>query len=563
MKEYVSQTGGRYCYNEDLINLQELALAYSSLFDGCDNFIISGCQVSDNSISAGTVWINGKIRHFTGANSVSSYPQYIYEANTIEPVDYANNTVQNGRVIYGCQISSTPPTTLDPVTNAAPGYIEITQNGGLHLREMFYGRYCLLLQSAFGSQVVKDAITFNNIVNVQGILTLNGALKLSSSNVTTLIQHETNALLLQATINNDTQQLKLSSKKLEFFVNGSSIVQFGVNGMSTTLPVNASKVTAGVLVLDNHNIHTTAASNASVLNINLISPDNNYFRDTVIGNGKGVAIISVIGASKHVQVDGTLNIKNAVTLQGAIQWVSSQTYASMLNNALNIVNTLGAININATQINLTGEISDNGVLLSNKYVTSTKLTTMLMDYVLADNCWTKTEMIAMFAAKKDGLSQFITEEHTATFLRNEIDAVSMRDVTNRCAQLSNYLSDMATSEEAKAAIRKNIGAAAATIQTDIKDTGWVEIHPGKLAVRQYGKVVCIQGFCTPCHDGAIWFTIPNTIQAPGYNVDYSYSINKMDLVATILAGEKTVRMKYCNRSLNNVPINVSITYMVN
>lgn len=563
MKEYVSQTGGRYCYNEDLINLQELALAYSALFEGCNNFIISGCQVSDNSISAGTVWINGKVRSFTGANGVSGYPQYIYEANTIEPVDYANNTVQNGRVIYGCQISATPPTALDPVTNAAPGYIEITQNGGLQLREMFYGRYCLLLQSAFGLQNVKDAVVFSSTVNVQGLLTLNNALKLASSNMISLMQHDSNALLIQTTINTDTQQLKLSSKRLEFLVNGSSIVQFGVGGMSTTLPITASKVTAGVLVLDNHNIHTTTASNASVLNINLISPNNGYFRDTVIGNGKNVAVLSVIGASKHVQVDGTLNIKNAVTLQGAIRWVSSQTYASMLNNALNIVNTLGAININATQINLTGEISDNGVLLSNKYVTSTKLTTMLMDYVLADNCWTKTEMIAMFAAKKDGLSQFITEEHTATFLRNEIDAVSMKDVTNHCAQLNNYLSDMATSEEAKAAIRKNIGAAAATVQTDITDTGWVEIHPGKLAARQYGKVVCVQGQCYPCHDGAIWFTIPNTVQAPGYDVDFSYSINKMDFVANIRAGEKTVRMKYCHPSLNNTLINVSITYMVN
>ena len=44
MKEFTSQTGGRYTYIDDIMNLQNLALAFTSIFDECDNFIISGCQ---------------------------------------------------------------------------------------------------------------------------------------------------------------------------------------------------------------------------------------------------------------------------------------------------------------------------------------------------------------------------------------------------------------------------------------------------------------------------------------------------------------------------------------
>lgn len=46
MKEFSAQTGGRYTYADDLENLQELALAFAELFDDCDNFIVSGCEVT-------------------------------------------------------------------------------------------------------------------------------------------------------------------------------------------------------------------------------------------------------------------------------------------------------------------------------------------------------------------------------------------------------------------------------------------------------------------------------------------------------------------------------------
>ena len=63
MKEFTSQTGGRYTYIDDIMNLQNLALAFTSIFDECDNFIISGSQESGTSISAVYFYNNCKIRN--------------------------------------------------------------------------------------------------------------------------------------------------------------------------------------------------------------------------------------------------------------------------------------------------------------------------------------------------------------------------------------------------------------------------------------------------------------------------------------------------------------------
>ena len=79
MKHFSAQTGGRFTYVDDVINLQELALAINSIFTDCDNFIVSGCEIDGNSISRGYVYINGELRFFQGANNITQWPRYIYE----------------------------------------------------------------------------------------------------------------------------------------------------------------------------------------------------------------------------------------------------------------------------------------------------------------------------------------------------------------------------------------------------------------------------------------------------------------------------------------------------
>lgn len=77
MKEYESKSGGRYVFNEDFQNLQELALSMTSLYDDADmNFVISGCVITKSgstiSVSEGFVWLDGKIRRVSSASGTDT-----------------------------------------------------------------------------------------------------------------------------------------------------------------------------------------------------------------------------------------------------------------------------------------------------------------------------------------------------------------------------------------------------------------------------------------------------------------------------------------------------------
>ena len=183
MKEFKAQTGGRYTYADDLLNLQALALSFVSMFDDCLNFIVSGCQISGNNISAGYVYINGKIRKFDGHTGNSTWPKYIYENNANENIGYANNQTKVGRVSYGCSAGTSVPSGNDPVTGAARQSIQIASTGSApRLRGEFFGRNCLLLNPDAAQTVTKN-VTFSNNIAIGGNLNVTGQTTVGSIKV--------------------------------------------------------------------------------------------------------------------------------------------------------------------------------------------------------------------------------------------------------------------------------------------------------------------------------------------------------------------------------------------
>lgn len=182
MKEFSAQTGGRYTYVDDIINLQELALAFGELFDECDNFIVSGCAVSGTSIGSGYVYLNGKLRYFSGATGITQWPQYIYETNKKESVAYASGSDKVGRTIYGCACGPTVPVSVDEVTGNIPVALSITQSGGLLMKDAFVGKYALLLNPAKGTQTVNGIVKFANDINISGLLTALADMEIRSGN---------------------------------------------------------------------------------------------------------------------------------------------------------------------------------------------------------------------------------------------------------------------------------------------------------------------------------------------------------------------------------------------
>ena len=169
MKEYIAETGGRYTYSDDILNLQELALSLTSIFSDCPAFIISGCRAEDSGITPGYVWLGGKIRYFEGIQS-TVFPYYIYETNTNESVVYANEVNKRGRCCYLCTGGTAVPQVADPVTGLLPQYLEIGSNYAPRLADKFFGRYTLLLDGPTSRQKVKKDVTFAGDVTVEKTL---------------------------------------------------------------------------------------------------------------------------------------------------------------------------------------------------------------------------------------------------------------------------------------------------------------------------------------------------------------------------------------------------------
>lgn len=187
MKEYKAQTGGRYTYADDLLNLQNLALSFGSIFGDCLNFIISGCEVLGDNLSEGYVYINGKIRKFEGHTGNSTWPKYIYENNSNENIGYANNQTKVGRTNYGCACGPTVPSGNDPVTGAARQSIQIESNGAaLRKKNEFFGKNCLLLNPG-AAQTVANTVTFSGNVSIDSTLNVTGQTTVGSIKVNAII----------------------------------------------------------------------------------------------------------------------------------------------------------------------------------------------------------------------------------------------------------------------------------------------------------------------------------------------------------------------------------------
>ena len=135
MKELTSNTGGRYLFFDDIQDLQNSALASAAaLYFGKDNCVISGCRVSGNSISAGFVWLDGKIREVPATSNLN-FPVYIKANNTTEQGMYQDSvTEQDTAINYGIQFTTVQPESYIRVTSSgAEPTIEKLMFNGLNL----------------------------------------------------------------------------------------------------------------------------------------------------------------------------------------------------------------------------------------------------------------------------------------------------------------------------------------------------------------------------------------------------------------------------------------------
>lgn len=591
MRHFNAQTGGRYTYVDDIINLQELALALNSIFTECDNFVVSGCEVSGGTISSGFVFINGELRYFSGASGISTWPRFIYESNTVENVDYASGTEKVGRHLYGCAIGTSVPSALDPITNAVPQYIRFTASGALRMKDAFFGKYALLLNAASGSQAVTGAVTFQGEVTTNQALTANGGVNVNSGNHEGVMYWDgTNFVVKSKKENGNWHKFVIDNNgAFKFYVNDAVAFSISSSGILTTLGFSANYVIGGSLKMVDTNIFdNNTSSDEGAVNINMLGYNggSTNFRNTNIGNGKGTAIIEVVGSTSAVGINGVATFKsedavgliikstfpkNSTSMLKAIGFRDSNNdvmanigYITSESKLFSIVNSLGDLEITGVSaVNIGPAIKEGGILLSTKYVLADNYTTAMNSKVDISSVYTRTQADKRYGLLTGGLFQFVGGTNTQAVLRSQIGAMGQADVTNLCPTLNNLLADMANTAAKKAQIRANIGAASASDSYEpiLADTGW-KLCSGQsgLYARQKGNIVFIQGVIAMAHSGDL-FTLPNGITAPDFAVVFESSYR--DWGCVIEAYSRVGRVRYCDHSKNHgVTTFVTMSYMV-
>lgn len=504
MKEFSSQKGGRYVYVDDVLNLQDLALAFSHIFDDCDNFIISGCEVSDNAIGEGYVYLNGKIRKFNGVNNISSWPQYLYENNTVENVYYQSGTTQAGRTIYSVLSGSSVPTTINDITGKVAASIEVAKNGGIQMKDAFFGKYSLLLNSANLSQVLNGALKINGDLNVAGKIIANERYSLTGSNASFNTLFNNNNLKLTAQYSSNSYSINMNDGEgIELDVNDTSILKVTKNGTTSSGYINSSLGVFGNIGVSAEGVYNrSSASDDGCVNINMLGfgGASQYFRNTVIGNGKGTAILSVNGQNQNVKINGCQTIASGTNGESLVLVADTQKTD------------------NSIQKTIVWKDSNNEAMGSLGFTQSDDATFRITNYLAGIYVYGPTNSYVDLgpAIKENG--QLLSDKYAQV---TNIDDLK-NDISER-AKISSYLSDMATTDDIKKQIRTNIGAAGLNeFQPILKDTGWIAISASGGVIRQIGNIVSIQGYITLKTTDAL-FTIPPEIDPPAYNVHVVHS----------------------------------------
>lgn len=586
MKEFNAETGGRYTYADDLENLQDLSLAFLQIFDDCDNFVISGCEQTNSAIGEGYVYINGKIRKFNGATNITSWPQYIYERNTIESVMYETGDSKVGRYNYGCAIGSSVPVSLDQITGETPSFIVVESSGMRTMKDAFMGKYALLLDSASGSQTVKGSVAIQNTLTVHNIQT-SGQIKFVNGGSVGQWNTTNSTMSIQfvGPSGKNYRIVFVDAEGFKFYAEGQLIATIGTEGISFDRPVSSPQGSFGALVLSENKLYQATGNETSTLFINSVGYEGGetQFRNTRIGNGKGNVIVDVDGPTSNVSLNGKTTITtNTVdgfvlkttkaytdnSLQNNLVWtdvndhiLSQIGFTSSSDQTLNWNNAVSDTKIVARNfVNICPAIRENGMLLSDKYVLKSDMNTSLGTKANSSDVYSKSESDEKYALLAGGLKQFVTEGITQAMCRNQIGAAGTSDL-NSYAKLTNYLSDMATDDNAKKTIRNNLNVySKQECQAKLTDTGWLLIQD-QLYVKQVGSVVCIQGTTTSLQSGTV-FRLPNTISAPTKKVVYSVALNNWrQWICQIEAGNRQCTVAYCDDTANQ-KVAFTLTYIV-
>ena len=473
MKEYIAQDGGRYTYVDDLLNLQELAGSMTAIFDGCSNFIISGCEVEGSRITPGYVWINGKVRHFEGCQN-STYPFYLYEKNSFDSITYANDVNKHGRCNYMVFGAVSVPQQPDPVTGAFPGFIEMTREYSPRFFDRFFGRYALLLESPFAKQTVKKELVLTG--KLTGEKEIESKASVSVSNVESgfvlknIVRATGDASVGLYRNNQLLSELVLTTDgSFVFIKEGSEIARVSGSGVTISVLQGNQANYGAIRIQDNHIYNPVNSTDEGAVNINRFgyNAGNTRFRDLFIFDGRSAnPVFSVLGADNTVNIDALFAVKSdgkgirfinrtylktEARLVNMFDWMDRNNeklaglgYDSGASFDFLLYNAIGNIQVKPNgYLNIQGELHVNGTNISSTYVAKTDFTTTLagkVDKVSGKQLSTE-DFTTAYKSKLDSITTgsvggngngFVTEKDITSALALKLNkADNLQDLPNK------------------------------------------------------------------------------------------------------------------------------------
>lgn len=464
MKEYVAETGGRYTYSDDILNLQELALSMSAIFDGCSDFIISGCMVDGAVISPGYVWLGGKVRYFEGCTD-AVYPYYIYETNRHESVVYANDVNKRGRTCYLCVGGRSVPDVPDTVMGKIPVAIEVTQDYAPRFIDKFFGRYAVLLDTPFSRQTVKKDLVLAGTLTGQKEIVSKTAVSVSGENgymLRGIVRTDGNASVgayLNGLLVNEI--VIRTDGSFSFMKQEKELARITENGLVYACST-ADDTRVGALRIKGYDLYNTAdATDNGCVRVNYWGKEGGgtKYRDFAVHDGKacGVPLLLVSGRDASTTVGGLLTVSSAgrgveirntaytkdnMRLVNLVFWkdsasadIASLGYDTTDSFRFIVRNTLGDIVLypfGAVDVN--GTLKINGKAVGDIYVSQTAFTSAL-------------------AGKVDAVKgkQLSTEDFTTDF-RKKLEAITTGELTEGGA---GYVTSAAVAEALKMKLSAN------------------------------------------------------------------------------------------------------------
>lgn len=408
MKEFTAEPGGRYTYADDVLNLQQLALSLTALFDGCADFVISGCEIAENRITAGYVWLGGKVRYFEGGE-YTKLPYYIHEYNFTDTVVYANQINKDGRKNYLSRGSETVIQTPDELTGLPPRFLKITEEYTPRLKDKFFGHYSLLLDGPYGSQAVNKNILLNGKLSVEKEVETATALLVADKN-TGRSFHCTVGEDGKVTFANYDGSSRVA--RIEMSGNGTAIYGAGSKPLASVTDRGIVSDTAHYESLQAGNI---GVSKDGIINfadgtddgavcINRTGKDNGttLFRDFKVYDGKGSAIpiFNITGRTSEVDVrgllrvhgkQGSITLRNESALKGDaaltshLQWedrggdkIANIGYAATDSFDFTVTNNIGnLVLMPKNSVDIKGVLKIGGKDISDTYVNKKDFTASL------------------------------------------------------------------------------------------------------------------------------------------------------------------------------------------